>query len=113
MATAKLDLLELWMVFETGKHFRCMLYLFTDPRSLGPDKSQVLPMFYAYTGCDTVLSFHTKSKKFAWGTWKAFYEVTATHLVLSTGPGPVEVNNHVALLEQFTILLYDRTSNLP
>ena len=52
-------------------------------------------------------------KEFAWGTWKAFYEVTATFLVLSNGPGPVVVNNdYVALLERFTILLYDRTSNV-
>ena len=47
-------------------------------------------------------SFHTRSKKSAWGTWKEFDEVTATFLALSTGW--VELNaNHVASLEQWTI----------
>ena len=27
--------------------------------SLGPDKSKALPMFHAYTGCDTVSSFNS------------------------------------------------------
>ena len=77
--------------------------------SLGPQKSQALPIFHAYTGCDTVSSFSTRSKKSAWETWKVFDEVTATFLALSTGP--VEVNNeNVATLERFTILLYGRTS---
>ena len=51
------------------------------------------------------------SQKSAWDTWKAFDEVTATFLAVCTGP--VEVNeDHVASLERFTILLYDRTSNV-
>ena len=62
---------------------------------------QALPIFHAYTGCDTVLSLHTRSKKSAWDTWKAFDEVTATFLALSTGA--VEMNDdHVASLERFT-----------
>ena len=79
--------------------------------SLGPQKSQVLPIFHAYTGCDTVSSFSTRSKKSAWGTWKVFDEVTATFLALSTGP--VEVNDeNVATLERFTILLYGHISSM-
>ena len=79
--------------------------------SLEPQKSQALPIFHAYTGCDTVSSFSTRSKKSAWETWKVFDEVTATFLALSTGP--VEVNDeNVATLERFTILLYGRTSSM-
>ena len=61
--------------------------------------------------CDTVSSFHTRSKRSVWDTWKTFDGVTATFLALSTGP--VEGNDdHVASLEQFTILPYDCTSNV-
>ena len=49
----------------TGKHFR-YVPVHEIARSLGPDKSQTLPIFHDYTGCDTVSSFHTKSKKSAW-----------------------------------------------
>ena len=75
------------------------------------DPMQALPIFHAYTGCDTVSLLHTRSKKSAWDTWKAFDEVTATFLALSTGA--VEMNDdHVASLERFTILLYDHISNV-
>ena len=78
--------------------------------SIGPSKSQVLSMFHAYTGCDTVSSFATRGKKSAWDTWRVFEEVTATFLVLSTEPDQVN-DDDVATLERFTILLYDRTSS--
>ena len=75
------------------------------------DPMQALPIFHAYTGCDTVSLLRTRSKKSAWDTWKAFDGVTATFLALSTGA--VEMNDdHVASLEQFTILLYDHISNV-
>ena len=68
-------------------------------------------MFYAYTGCDSVSSFSTKGKKTAWDTWRSYNEVTTTFLALSAGPDEVP-NEDVAVLEQFTILLYDHTSDL-
>ena len=68
-------------------------------------------MFHAYTGCDSVSSFSTKGKKTAWGSWKSYNEVTTTFLALSAGPDEVP-NEDVAVLERFTILLYDRTSDL-
>ena len=94
----------------TGNHFR-YIPVQEIARSLGPDKSQALPIVHAYMGCDTVSSFHTRSKRSVWDTWKTFDGVTATFLALSTGP--VEGNDdHVASLEQFTILPYDCTSNV-
>ena len=54
--------------------------------------------------------FNTRGKKTAWQTWKAFEEVTSTFLALSTGPADIS-DAQVAVLERFTILLYDRTSN--
>ena len=111
-AAAKLDIQELWVAFGTGKNFKYMP-IHEIVASIGPSKSQALPMFHAYTvtGCDTVSSFATRGKKTAWDTWRVFEEVTATFLVLSTGPDQVNDDN-VATLERFTILLYDRTSSL-
>ena len=64
----------------SGVHYTCSWI----SRSLGPDKSQALAIFHAYTRCDTVSSFYTRSKKVAWGTWKAFDGATATWSVYWT-----------------------------
>ena len=56
-AAAKLDIQELWVAFGTAKKFRYIL-VHDISLSLGPDKSQALPVFHAYTGCDTVSSTH-------------------------------------------------------
>lgn len=111
-AAAKIDIedLQLWVAFGTGPHFR-YIPAHEIAKTLGPDKSCALTMFHAYTGCDTVSSFATKGKKTAWDTWKAFGDVTPTFLTLSTGPAQI-ADEDVALLELFTILLYDRTSNV-
>ena len=44
--------------------------------SLGREKSCVLLMFNALTGCDTVSLFGGKGKKTAWDVWNVFPEVT-------------------------------------
>ena len=109
-AFAKLEIQELWIAFGTGKNFR-YIPIHEIAASLGPAKSQALPIFHAYTGCDTVSSFATKGKKSAWDTWKLYDEITATFLALSAGPSNI-TDEEVARLERFTILLYDRTSHL-
>ena len=109
-AFAKLEIQELWIAFGTGKNFR-YIPIHEIAASLGPAKSQALPIFHAYTGCDTVSSFATKGKKSAWDTWKVYDEITATFLALSAGPSNI-TDEEVARLERFTILLYDRTSHL-
>lgn len=109
-ATAKIDIQELWVAFGTGQHFR-YIPAHKIAASLGPDKSQALPIFHAYTGCDTVSSFSTRGKKTAWDTWKAYEEVTPAFLALSTGPAQI-TDDVVAVLERFTILLYNRTSSM-
>ena len=109
-AVARMNVQELWIAFGTGKNFR-YIPIHEIVASIGPNKSEALPMFHAYTGCDTVSSFATKGKKIAWDTWKSYVEVTRTFLALSAGPDEVP-NEDVAVLERFTILLYDRTSDL-
>ena len=56
-------------------------------------------------------SFATRGKKGAWDTWKTFEDVTSTFLSLSTAPADL-ADKHVAVLERYTILMYDRTSTL-
>lgn len=109
-AAVQINIQELWVAFGTGRNLR-YIPAHEIATSLGPDKSRALPVFHAYTGCDTVSFFSTKGKKSAWDTWAAFEEVTPTFLNLSCGP--VELpDEDVAVLERFTILLYDRTSDL-
>ena len=36
----------------------------------GNDVCKALPFFYAFTGCDTVSSFHGKGKCSFWDVWK-------------------------------------------
>lgn len=112
-AAAKLSTisdLELWVAFGTGKHFR-YIPVHEIAACIGPQRSEALPLFHAYTGCDTVSSFAGRGKKTAWDVWKSYGDVTATFLGLSTGAEQVS-DKDVAVLEHFTILLYDRTSSL-
>ena len=48
-----LNISELWVAFGTGKSFR-HLAAHEMARALGPDRCKGLPMFHAFTGCDTV-----------------------------------------------------------
>jgi len=109
-ATAKLCIEELWIAFGTGRKFR-YIPVHEMAKAIGPRKSQALPMFHAYTGCDTVSAFATRGKKSAWDTWLAYEEVTTTFLDLSTAPNDISEGD-IVVLERFSILLYDRTSSL-
>ncbi len=101
--------LELWVVFGTGKHFR-YIPVHEIVACLGPERSQALPLFHAYTGCDTVSAFVGREKRrpgmCAGGmvvslqcSWDCLQAQNVSH-------------EDVAVLERFIILLYDRTSSL-
>ena len=77
-------------------------------KTTGPRKSQALPTFHAYTGCDTVSAFAIRRKKSAWMVCE---EVTATFLALSTAPDDINEKD-IVVLERFSILLYDHTNGL-
>ena len=66
---------ELWVSYGTGKDHR-YLPLHEISTAIGRQKSISLPVFHAYTGCDTVSAFHYIGKKTTWSTWCAFGEVT-------------------------------------
>ena len=93
-----------------GKNFR-FFAAHEIAKTLGPDQCIELPMFHAFTGCDTVPFFGGKGKKTAWNTWKAYKEVTPAFCALAAKPSPQTIQEWLGLLERFVILLYDRSSS--
>ena len=100
---------ELRIAFGTGKNFR-YLSIHEMARALGPQKCIALPVFYAFTGCDTVSSFAGRGKKTAWDTWKAYEDVTEAFCALAACPSGVTIELWLQPLERFVVLLYDCTS---
>ena len=105
---AQTDQIELWIAFGCGKDFR-HIPAHQICASLGPQRSLALPMFHAYTGCDTVSHFVQVGKKTAWKVWEAHDEFTKTFFELHNAPEEIAEGTE-ASLEYFTILLYDRTA---
>ena len=101
---------EVWLAFGTGKQFR-YYPIHVIARSLGPQKSLALPVFHAFTGCDTVSFFSSKSKKSAWDTWSVFPEVTKSFLEIANVPSELSADCKENI-ERFVVLLYDRGSEL-
>lgn len=103
---------ELWVAMGTGSHLR-----YTAAReishSLGSEMSKSLPVFHAFTGCDTVSCFAGRGKKTAFTVWNSYPVVTDAFLQLVTTPTPLVSEACMIYLERFAILLYDRTSNKP
>ena len=100
--------LDLWVAFGTGTHLR-YIAAHEISRKLGSQVSKALPVFHAFTGCDTVSSFGGRGKKTALEAWKSYPEVTTAFLTLAHNPSEVS-NRCMEHLERFVVLLYDRTS---
>ncbi len=107
------ELSELWVAFGTAKSFR---YLPTHDicNALGPRRSLALPLFHAFTGCDTVSAFAGKGKQSAWDTWNVLPEMTdaLAHLAhLSNNPPQDRIPDQcMCLVERFVVVMYDRAS---
>ena len=86
------------MAFGTGKNYRVIsahgIYA-----AIGLDKCLALPMFHAFTGCDTVSSFSGIGKKTAWEMWNVFPEVTDAFLSLMEQPQQSDVDTAMEVLE--------------
>lgn len=80
---------EVWIAFGTGKSFR-FIAAHEIARALGPDRCKALPVFHAFTGCDTVSFFGGRGKRTAWDTWKAYDDVTPAFCFLAATPESVE-----------------------
>ncbi|KAK4301549.1 hypothetical protein Pmani_026327 [Petrolisthes manimaculis] len=74
---------QLWIVFGTGKHLR-YIPAHQIATSLSAEKAHVLPMFHAFTGCDTASSFAGNGKKNNFDSWKSFDAVTEAFARLVT-----------------------------
>lgn len=104
-----INVTELWVFFGVGKHKR-YIPIHQLAENLGLQTCQALPFWHAFTGCDTTSAFAGRGKKTAWDVWRAFPEVTATFISLSMCPNEL-TENHMAMLERYTVLMYDRTSS--
>ena len=80
---------------------------------IGANTAQALPVFHAFSGCDTTSSFHGKGKRSVWEAWKSFPEVTSAFLFIAENPfKAVDITfPHFMTLERFTVILYDKTSD--
>ena len=76
---------EIWIAFGTGKSFR-FLAAHEMARILGPDRCTALPMFHAFTGCDTVSFFGGRGKRTAWDTWRSYNDITSIFVSLTNTP---------------------------
>ena len=56
---------KIWVSFGVGDQKK-MFSAHEIRIQVGPEKAQALPMFHAFTGCDTVSSFKNVGKKTAW-----------------------------------------------
>ena len=65
-AQLRASLTRLWVAFGIGKNYR-MISAHGIYAALGEEKSLALPMFHAFTGCDTVSSFSGRGKKNSMG----------------------------------------------
>lgn len=104
---SKMPIKELWVAFGTGANLR---YIPTHniASDLGDEMSCTLPLFHAFTGCDTVSAFASIGKKTAWGIWKTFPKVTAAFQTLAAGPPRID-KAIFDVLEHFVVLLYDKS----
>ena len=82
--------------------------------ALGRDKSIALPLFHSFTGCDTTSTLFGKGKKSAWDTWNCYPDVTSAFTYMALNPyHKVDADDrYFQLLERFTVVLYDKTSDL-
>ena len=104
---------SIWVAFGTGKNFTYH-YINSIYEDLGKDKSLALPVFHSFTGCDTTSAFFGRGKKSAWEAWNCFQDVTRAFTYMALHPyAEIDVGTeNFQLLERFTVILYDKTSDL-
>ena len=101
---------ELWIDFGTGKHRR-FVPIHIVFGNLGQSKALALPFFHAFTGCDQVSYLSQVSKGSAWKVWSLFDDVTPVFEMLSCQPTFSVIEESLPIIERFTVLLYNKTSN--
>ena len=107
VASQWLSHIQWWIAYAVGKHVK-FLEAHEIATALGPSKCRALPLFRVLSGCDIVYFFHVKGKKTAWASWKNIDAVTEVFCYL--GSTAQKIESHFELIEQFIVLLYDRTT---
>ena len=104
---------SIWGAFGMGKNFTYH-HINSIYDVLGKEKSLALPLFHSFTGCDTTSAFFGKGKQSAWEAWKCYPDVTRAFTYMALNPyTKVDADvPHFQLLEHFTVILYDKTSDL-
>lgn len=104
--------LQIWVAFGMGKNFR-YLSINRICEALGEKKSRALPVFHAFSGCDTTSAFNGKGKLSAWQAWSLCDDVATPSLeYLSTHPfQELDTDSpHFQNLERMTVVMYDKSS---
>eukprot|EP00732_Lithocolla_globosa_P001653 Lithocolla_globosa_v1_NODE_865_length_3166_cov_7.938966.p1 type:complete len:759 gc:universal NODE_865_length_3166_cov_7.938966:2838-562(-) len=103
---------SIWVDFGTGINRR-WLPVNQMADTLGKEKAKALIAFHAFTGCDTTCFFFGIGKTKAWKAWESYPKVTDAFLWIVDHPFvKIKPKSRVMkILERFTILLYDVTSN--
>lgn len=79
---------------------------------LHKDKSDILPFFNAFTGCNTTSTFYGIGKITAWNAWMNFPIVNSAMLQLVQDGSSDLSDESMSVLEKFTILMYDSGSKM-
>ncbi len=103
--------IELWVAFGVGKQFRC-IHVNAICNKLGKDVSRSLPVFHAFSGCDTTSCFNGIGKKTALKAWKSFPGATKSFLHIHDNPFESFKcsSEHFQTLERLTVVMYDKSS---
>ena len=99
---------ELWVILGTISHLR-KIAIHELMATMDSKYCHSLPIFHAFTGCDTV-SFSGRGKKTVWATSRAFLEVTDAFIELESMPSAVSEES-MSWLERFVVLMCDNISD--
>ena len=99
---------ELWVGFGCGKYYRD-IPVHAICSSLGPTKSQALPLFHSLTGCDTTSQFLGCGKKTAWAAWASLPNLTDTLIELTQYPHRFTLESgYMTIIERFIVIMYSK-----
>ena len=105
--------LNIWVGFGTGRNFTYH-HINTICASLGEERCISLPVFHCFTGCDTTSSFYGRGKTTAWTAWYHYPDVTKAFMFVAQNPFTDldKESYHFKLLERYTVVLYDKSSDV-
>ena len=103
------------LVIGTGTYFSHLeIHLIT--AALSPAKLKYLPLFHAFTGCDTASFYAGGKKEAAWNIRNYFGQLLSSFFLFISSmlflPKLEDKTNYSASIERFVVLLQDCTSTI-